>query len=227
MITQYSLTKFIPILLLLAFLLASCAYRPYEYKPRPGEEYEDFVTASWYGSDFHGRPTASGERFDMYDMTAAHKTLKFGTRLKVTNPDTDRSVVVTVNDRGPFIRGRDIDLSYGAAREIGLLEKGVGTVQVEFLERDMRYVRRVLFEPVTASEGLTVQVGSFIELTNAYRLKQGLDLAYQDVYIMSVRLNEQQFYRVRVGKFTSYNSAFALAEKLADEGYDTLIVSEN
>jgi rare lipoprotein A len=217
---------FIPILLL-AFLLISCAYRPYEYKPRPGEGYEDFVTASWYGSDFHGNPTSSGERFDMYDMTCAHRTFDFGTKLRVTNPDNNKSVVVTVNDRGPFIRGRDLDLSYGAAREIGLTEKGVGTVKIAYLGRDMRYVKRVPFQPISASQGLTVQVGSFIELTNAFRLKQGLDLAYQDVYVTSVLLNGQQFYRVRVGKFSSYDTAFALAEKLADEGYDTLIVSEN
>jgi rare lipoprotein A len=69
----------------------------------------------------------------MYAMTCAHKTLKFGTKLRVTNPDNNKSVIVTVNDRGPFIRGRDLDLSYGAAKEIGLMEKGVGRVKIEYV----------------------------------------------------------------------------------------------
>ena len=91
------------------------------------------MTASWYGQKFHGRPTSSGERYDMHGLTAAHKTLVFGTKLRVTNPDTDRSVDVVVNDRGPFIPGRDLDLSYGAAKMIGLAEKGVGRVKVDYL----------------------------------------------------------------------------------------------
>lgn len=86
-------------------------------------------TASWYGPGFHGRATASGERFDQNALTAAHKTLPFGTRLRVSL--NGRSVVVRVNDRGPFIAGRTLDLSYGAARQIGLVAAGVARVQVE------------------------------------------------------------------------------------------------
>ena len=123
-------------------LLSSCAATPrvdHNYVPAPGG---DYVNASWYGPKFHGRPTASGERYDMYGMTCAHKTLKFGTKLRVTNPDNNKSVIVTVNDRGPFVRGRDLDLSYGAAREIGLTGKGVGRVKIEHVGRNMRYVKR-------------------------------------------------------------------------------------
>jgi len=87
-------------------------------------------TASYYGPKFHGRLTSNGEVFDMYDYTAAHKSLPFGTVLKITYPSTGRSVLVRVNDRGPFIAGRDIDLSYGAARKIGLVKNGVGKVKV-------------------------------------------------------------------------------------------------
>jgi len=90
--------------------------------------------ASYYGRRFHGRLTANGERFDMNAMTAAHKTLPFGTRLRVTYPRTGRSVVVRINDRGPFIRGRDIDLSRGAAERIGLIQQGHGRVEVELLD---------------------------------------------------------------------------------------------
>lgn len=91
------------------------------------------MVASWYGPKYHGRTTASGEVFDMHRHTAAHRTLPFGSRLRVTHPATRRSVEVTVNDRGPFIRGRDLDLSYGAARAIGMVEEGVAEVQVEQL----------------------------------------------------------------------------------------------
>lgn len=87
--------------------------------------------ASWYGGKFHGRKTASGERFDKWDMTAAHKKLPFGTKLIVTNPRNGKSVKVRINDRGPFIKGRMIDLSRGAASKIGLLERGVGKVCIQ------------------------------------------------------------------------------------------------
>jgi rare lipoprotein A len=90
--------------------------------------------ASWYGYPHHGRLTASGRRFDMYELTAAHRTLPFGTRLRVTNLSDGRSVIVTINDRGPFVNNRVIDLSYAAAREIGMIVLGTVPVQLELLE---------------------------------------------------------------------------------------------
>lgn len=90
--------------------------------------------ASYYGRRFHGRLTASGERFDMRAMTAAHKTLPFGSLVRVTNTRNGRTVIVRINDRGPFIKGRVIDLSRGAAERIGLVRTGVGVVRVELLE---------------------------------------------------------------------------------------------
>lgn len=94
-----------------------------------------FVT-SYYAHDFHGKMTANGERFNMYAMTCAHKSLPFNTRLRVTNEDNGRSVIVRVNDRGPFIRGRDLDLSYAAAKKIGLIGHGVKSLRVEILPDD-------------------------------------------------------------------------------------------
>ena len=90
--------------------------------------------ASWYGPEFHGRRTASGERFDMHTLTAAHRTLPFDTRVRVTNQANDKSVVVRINDRGPFHGKRVLDLSREAARKIGLMSHGVGRVTVEVLE---------------------------------------------------------------------------------------------
>ncbi len=213
------------LIILLTILLASCAsLPPPEYRRPPSEGY---ITASWYGQDFHGRPTSSGERYDMYGLTAAHKEMDFGTRLRVTNPDNDKSVVVIVNDRGPFISGRDLDLSYGAAREIDHIGKGVGLVKIEYLGRDMRYVKRMPFDPFASSSSLTIQVGAFAESSNADRLKRGLEFKYDNVYITTALVNGQKFYRVRIGEFSDYNNAYSLAEKLSDEGYSTLIISKN
>ena len=90
--------------------------------------------ASYYGRKFHGRRTASGERFDMHKLTAAHRTLPFGSRVKVTNPRTGKSVVVRINDRGPFSRNRTIDLSRAAAEQVGLIQRGHGTVELAVLD---------------------------------------------------------------------------------------------
>ncbi len=89
--------------------------------------------ASWYGKKFHGRRTASGEKFNMTEFTAAHRRLKFGTRVRVESPTTGRSVVVRINDRGPFSKGRIIDLSKAAARELGILKKGFAKVDLYVL----------------------------------------------------------------------------------------------
>lgn len=89
--------------------------------------------ASWYGEPFHGRRTASGEFFDMYTMTAAHKTLPFGTVVRVTRPDTRQFVVVRINDRGPFVEGRIIDLAYGAAHDLDMIRSGVVEVELEVI----------------------------------------------------------------------------------------------
>jgi len=90
--------------------------------------------ASWYGEPFHGRRTASGEEYDMYSLTAAHRDLEFGTTVRVINSRSGRSVRVKINDRGPFVRGRIIDLSMKAAEEIGIKDSGVGEVKIEVLD---------------------------------------------------------------------------------------------
>lgn len=89
------------------------------------------MRASWYGPGFHGQKTANGERYDQMSFTAAHKSLKFGTLLKITNPKNNKSVVVRINDRGPYIGGRDLDLSKAAALELGFVRKGVTKIKVE------------------------------------------------------------------------------------------------
>lgn len=107
--------------------------RPYA-APAPRRSYDIVGAASWYGKPYHGRRTASGQIYNMYQMTAAHPSLPFGTRVLVTNLDNGRSVVVTINDRGPFVRGRIIDVSRKAAGQLGFLNKGVTRVGVRIIE---------------------------------------------------------------------------------------------
>jgi rare lipoprotein A len=126
--------------------IVSGTMRPYQirgrwYHPQEDPNYEEVGLASWYGDRFHGRPTATGETFDMNALTAAHKTLPLPGLVEVTNLENGRTVVLRVNDRGPFVDGRIIDLSRGAARELGLLERGVGRVRVRYLGRAPRLGR--------------------------------------------------------------------------------------
>jgi len=200
--------------------LASCAHAPMEAKP--GLAYT--AVASWYGPGFHGRRTASGEVFDQEGMTAAHRTFPFGTRLRVTNPKTARSVCVVINDRGPFVAGREIDLSKGAAFAIGALS--TCPVQIEVLDRDMSYVKCVKTGRVAGAGLYRVQVGAFLDPQNAEHLKQGLDIGYEDVRITKAVVNGRSFNRVQVGEFKDGDEAKKTASRLADEGYDTLIVRE-
>ena len=98
------------------------------------QSYYEVGIASWYGPGFHGKRTANGEIYDMYALTAAHKTLPFGTIVRVVDLDTGRSVVVRINDRGPFIKGRIIDLSYRAAQELGMVKKGLAKVGLKIVK---------------------------------------------------------------------------------------------
>lgn len=191
-------------------LFASCAAR-----------YKSYGIASWYGSEFHGRPTSSGEIYNMYDFTCAHKEYPFGTKLKVTDVSTNKSVYCLVNDRGPFVDGRDIDLSYAAAKEIGITGQGTSTVKIEYMGRDNSYIKQVRY--VSDKGPFTIQVGSFKELSNALRLKTALELKYSRVYTTEVEIDGNRFYRVRIGKFYVKEDVHQLAKTLANEGYSVFI----
>lgn len=201
--------------LFLPFAL-SCTSSRYETYQEPRT-----AVASWYGPEFHGKPTASGERFDMFNLTCAHKELPFGTILQVTNTGNERTVKCVVNDRGPFVSGRDIDLSYAAANEIGLIGPGTANVRISSVGRDSGYIKAVKY--IASGGPYTIQVGAFRELDNALRLKSALELKYGDVYIIEATVDDGTFYRVRVGKFQSREEAFSLGKILAQEGYSPLV----
>lgn len=195
----------------------SCALIRHETYPKSAN-----AMASWYGPEFHGKMTASGERFDMYSFTCAHRELSFGTVLKVTNISNNRAVKCIVNDRGPFVPGRDIDLSYASAKEIGLIGPGTGSVRIDYIGRDSSYIKEVRY---LSSDGpYTIQTGSFREQDNALHLKSGLDLKYKGVYVIEAFINNATYYRVRVGKFRSREEAQGLARTLAEEGYTSVVM---
>ena len=208
--------------LITLFVFSACAHAPERIEVQPGRAYQ--AVASWYGPGFNGRRTASGEIFDQDRLTAAHRTYPFGTRLRLTNPKNGKSCEVVINDRGPFVSGVDIDISRGASRAISRLD--TGPVIIEELGRDTGYVKVVHVARTNGSGFYRVQVGAFPDPVVAEHLMQGLAIGYPDVRIAQKQVRGQTFSRVQVGKFKDKRSAYALAGKLADEGYETWIIKE-
>ena len=140
--------------------IVSGTMRPYQvrgrwYTPKEQPNYEEVGMASWYGDAFNGRPTSTGERFNMHELTAAHKTLPLPGLVEVTNLDNGRRVVVRINDRGPFVDGRIIDLSRGAAQELGMISQGVGRVRVRYLGQAPRLGGGVVLQQAEARPART------------------------------------------------------------------------
>jgi rare lipoprotein A len=161
--------------------------------------------ASWYGPGFHGNRTANGEQYDMHKLTAAHRTLPLGSIAHVRSTTTGKEVTVRINDRGPFAKGRVLDLSYAGARTLGMV--GSGTDQIE--------LRVVGFEGRTAEMGyLRVQIGSFAEPRNAATLLERAQRIYPGGRIQAVDLAHGRRYRVQVGEFKTENQAESAATKL-------------
>ena len=180
------------------------------------EVYRETGMASWYGKEFHGRKTASGETFDMYGISAAHRILPLGTTIRVTNLDNYMSIKVRVNDRGPFARNRVLELSYGAAKELGFVAQGTARVKVEALE------------PVQDSGGqYTVQAAVFAEAENAMMLKDRLSKRFEVTSIVPFESNLGKFFRVRVGAYASEEKAEMIAGKLMMEGLEPIVVRKD
>jgi rare lipoprotein A len=208
--------KIAAILLIFSFTWGCALFRREQIPPRIKRV--ELGWASWYGQKFHGRRTASGEVYDMYQLTAAHKTLPLGTSVIVTHMNNGKSVEVIVNDRGPFVRGRIIDLSYAAAQALAIVEEGVAKVRVEVLD----------IKPTSSPspEGpVTIQVGSFISRSNAIRLMEELQHVYKDVYITELKTPENTYYRVRLGRFKTREEAYRFAQRLAQDGYNAYMTT--
>jgi rare lipoprotein A len=202
---------------LMALTAGACSRLPYRTPEGPKGGVELGI-ASWYGPKFQGRPTSNHEIFNMNDMTAAHPTLPFGTYVMVTNLANGRTAVVRINDRGPFVDGRIIDLSYAAARVLGMIGPGTTRVRLEILE-GYRAAPQVL---VT---GFFVQVGAFAVQENAYSLKRQLEKRYEGVFVTTFRTPRQTYFRVRV-RAEDKDSALKTARRLAGDGFPVILIEE-
>ncbi|MEW6272669.1 MAG: septal ring lytic transglycosylase RlpA family protein [Thermodesulfobacteriota bacterium] len=206
----------------LAAVAAGCATHSLQ-APAPQEG-----VASWYGPAFHGQATASGETYDQHELTAAHRSWPLGTRARVTNLDNGRAVTVRINDRGPFVDDRILDLSYGAARRLGMVESGTCSVRVEPLEHGGGTSGAVAF---------AVQVAAFADhdRADAYRrdlaqldeLEGGsLRQPRENVYVAYGGERSRPVYRVRVGPYALREEAQLLASSLERRGLPAIVVEE-
>jgi len=196
---------------ILLMILPSCAvkkeirYVPYD--PSQKIPYREVGRASWYGEEYHGRKTANGEVYDMYAMTAAHPTLPFNVRVRVTNLENGKKTELRINDRGPFVAGRIIDVSKSGASVLGFLTQGTAKVEVETIG----------FAGGTfpSLEGTySIQVGAFAEKGNADRLHAELSPNHPSTRIVLFETNTQKIYRVRLGKFRTESEAKRYLENL-------------
>jgi rare lipoprotein A len=170
--------------------------------------------ASWYGNPYHGRRAANGEIYDMNKLTAAHLTLPFGTQIKVTDIENNRSVKVRIIDRGPFVKGRILDLSLAAAKQIQMVGPGTALVRIEVLS--------VPAEPDFGS--FAVQVGAFRDRASADKLRDRLNRRFGNVSVETFQDEQGTVYRVRVGPKPSLSQATQLAGQLNREMLRTFVV---
>ena len=182
--------------------------------------------ASWYGKKFHGRKTANGERYNMYGVSAAHKTLPLGTYVRVDNLDNGRKLEIRLNDRGPFVQGRIIDLSYGAAKKLGVVGPGTANVKITALGSRVPSTqttgsKKAAYRPVDWNRGrFTFQVGAFSNPDNAERYKNKLDSLYKNAHIAPYfHPDLGKLYGVRIGLTTSYKQALKYKTALRQKGF--------
>lgn len=206
--------KLVVVLVTVGLLQAGCsAQRRYE-NPKPG--FVERGIASWYGEKFHGRPTANGETYDMHGLTAAHKELPLGTVIDVKNLDNGRTVRVRINDRGPFVRGRILDLSLGAARELAMENAGLAKVEI-------RVAKVGQGRPgMSQVEAFAVQAGAFRNRDNALDLRHRLADKFPTVEIRT----SGDLHRVWVGHFDDRREAEKLRAQLRGMGVDAVLVEQ-
>ena len=223
---------------------SGCASQPIKYYPAP-ETHSDSVQtlpyrvdgrvyyplnnssgfvqegiASWYGWDFHGKLTSNGEVYNMNSLTAAHKTLPFNSVVRVTHQENGKSVTVRINDRGPFVGDRIIDLSFGAANKLGMVQSGTAPVS-------LRVIREATSSPplnaagTSAKKGIySVQVGVFENLDNAREISHRFD----NGRIYTVKHSNRNLYKVLVGEYSNYEKALEPMDQMRHEGFEEAFI---
>ena len=173
--------------------------------------------ASWYGTDFHGRSTASGEKYNMYNLTAAHKTLPLNTLIKVTNIKNNKTVTVRVNDRGPFVKKRQLDLSYGAAKKLGIIDQGITDIKIKVLSTHIKKRKNVIGGIKTQSfkrkffknqnGKIQVQIASFSSKERTVNFIKTRNLKRFSPKVFKVVRERKTLYKVVVNKFKTHKEA--------------------
>lgn len=194
---------------------------------RSSRGYVERGIASWYGTKFHGRTTSSGEIYSMYKMTAAHKTLPIPSYAQVTNLKNGRKVIVRINDRGPFHPNRIIDLSYVAAKKLGIASRGTGLVEVRSIDPRNWHPERFAQRPVKPAyrgavkpdNTLYIQAGAFASRYNAEQLKRKLDALLPRQSVQLAYLASDRLYRVRIGPLPNVDVADKVAQTISNNGY--------
>jgi len=209
-----------------------------------GQDFTQTGIASYYADKFEGRVTASGEKYRHSKLTAAHRTLQFGTKVKVINLENQKTVVVIINDRGPFVQDRIIDLSKTAAEQLDFIHAGLAEVRIEILdaaasntvrgsipvnpgsdiEPDEKIYYKVQAEKITP-KGYSVQIGSFEEMANLIKLTDALNSSYRSkVTIKVVHINNKKLYQVLVGQEDTRKKAERIKDKLTNKYPNSFIV---
>ena len=194
------------------------------FPPSPEGRVTQTGIASWYGPGFHGRATASGVIYDQHELTAAHQTLPLGTRVMVTNLGNGRSTEVTINDRGPFLKERILDLSYAAAGSLGMIAPGTISVRIEVLDGGPERVERI-----RERLDYTLQLGSFADIDNARKLREQVGKTAgqtSEVDVVPFQTRNGTYYRVRVGTFPDRRAAEDEAHRLAQRGFPVIIMEK-
>lgn len=204
-------------------------YRPYSvrgkrYEPLlQAENYSEEGLASWYGDDFHGRSTASGERYNMHDSTAAHKILPMNTRVRVTNLENGRIAIVRINDRGPFVSGRIIDVSHKAAQELDIVSKGTARVRIETLDGVPGYTHGGGGD---MPGDFYVQIGSFTVLENAQTLLSTVKRRHPGSRMQQAVIGGKRFWRVQLGRYNGLAAAKRAQQSLERRYPSSFVIAD-
>lgn len=184
--------------------------------------YQEVGVASWYGKDFHNKKTANGEIYNMHDLTAAHKTLPMPTFVKVENLENGKEVIVRVNDRGPFSKGRIIDLSYAAAQKLDMVKTGTAKVRITVLSETKDHLRTEGKDVDMAKGAFSIQIIAYSNRSNAQKLAS----QYKGGVVNTVNRDGRIFYQVRVRGFNTKTSAEAALKQFQRDYPDAFIISE-